>query len=588
MVMKNKMVPGSLRIVALSFVLVSLAALAGADDKKKTTNTPPPPPTRPVQQQPSRPSSPPVHTAPAPMPHTNNTQVPQTNNTQVPRTNTQMPHTGTTYNSQQGNRVTGTNNNQTGTQNGIRNSVNGNLQNGRNIGTGTVGNRPPSTPIGTRNTGIVKGTPIGAPLMRTGPAGRGPVSASHFPQATRNERFVGDKRVSFDRGGHMRDIHARGMEVHRTMNHQRTFVAERNGRRIVGLGPHRGYVQRVYPSRNGRVYVQRTYVVGGVRYASVYRSYTWRGVAYYHYVPAYYYRPAFYGWAYSPWSVHIAWGWGWGGAPWYGYYGYYFAPYPVYAAPSFWLTDYVLAANLQLAYADRESAAGNDFQGDPGNGDNNADQAAPTTVQLSPEVKQLIADEVQRQIAAERDAAQSPQPVQPAPGPGPTDSGSGGPGAPGSPAPEETPTVLSPNSRVFIVSSTLDVTNGDGTECSLTAGDVILRTSDTPDGTKVGVNVLTSKRGDCPNNTNTSVDVSDLQEMQNQFRQQLDSGLKVLSEDQGKNGMPSAPDTTTTASGAPVASPDPSAGNDINEQQKTADQVETDVQKAASPANPGN
>ncbi len=32
-------------------------------------------------------------------------------------------------------------------------------------------------------------------------------------------------------------------------------------------------------------------------------------------------------------------------------YGYYFNPYPVYAAPAFWITDYLIAANLQAAYA---------------------------------------------------------------------------------------------------------------------------------------------------------------------------------------------------------------------------------------------
>jgi hypothetical protein len=37
-------------------------------------------------------------------------------------------------------------------------------------------------------------------------------------------------------------------------------------------------------------------------------------------------------------------------APWYSYYG--FTPYLLYAGPAFWLTDYLVAANLQAAYAD--------------------------------------------------------------------------------------------------------------------------------------------------------------------------------------------------------------------------------------------
>ena len=44
-------------------------------------------------------------------------------------------------------------------------------------------------------------------------------------------------------------------------------------------------------------------------------------------------------------------------APWYGYYGDYFAPYPVYPSAAFWLTDYMIAASLQDAYAAQAAAA---------------------------------------------------------------------------------------------------------------------------------------------------------------------------------------------------------------------------------------
>src|ERR1051326_1350118 len=44
---------------------------------------------------------------------------------------------------------------------------------------------------------------------------------------------------------------------------------------------------------------------GGRPYVHVYRSYGWRGVTYYRYVPPIYYGPAFYGWAWSPWRVPI-------------------------------------------------------------------------------------------------------------------------------------------------------------------------------------------------------------------------------------------------------------------------------------------
>ena len=39
-----------------------------------------------------------------------------------------------------------------------------------------------------------------------------------------------------------------------------------------------------------------------------------------------------------------------GGAPWYGYYGYYFNPYPVLAATAaLWMTDYVISQNLRAS-----------------------------------------------------------------------------------------------------------------------------------------------------------------------------------------------------------------------------------------------
>src|ERR1017187_10693576 len=76
-----------------------------------------------------------------------------------------------------------------------------------------------------------------------------------------------------------------------------------------------------------------------------------------------------------------------------------FTPYPMYASPSLWLTDYMIAATLEAAYqermAARAAAAGSIYQ--------DAGQTAP----MSPEVKQAIADEVRRQIELERAAGQS-------------------------------------------------------------------------------------------------------------------------------------------------------------------------------------
>ena len=50
----------------------------------------------------------------------------------------------------------------------------------------------------------------------------------------------------------------------------------------------------------------------------------------------------------------------------------------------------------------------------------------------------------------------------------------------------------------------------------------------------VAVEVVSSNPGDCAADFDGSVQVADLQEMHNQFREQLDSGLKMLADNQAK------------------------------------------------------
>ena len=103
----------------------------------------------------------------------------------------------------------------------------------------------------------------------------------------------------------------------------------------------------------------RTYYRGGRYYAYGYRGYYYGGGYYYGYVSPYYYGAGFYGWAYNPWAAPVIYAWGWGAAPWYGYYGYYFNPYPVYPSAAFWMTDYMISQNLQAAYAAQAEANAN-------------------------------------------------------------------------------------------------------------------------------------------------------------------------------------------------------------------------------------
>jgi len=121
------------------------------------------------------------------------------------------------------------------------------------------------------------------------------------------------------------------------------------------------------------------------------------GHPYFGFVPGVYYARIL--WlAYNPWAAPVAFGWGWGAAPWYGYYGYYFAPAPVYASPAFWITD--LFAGCQSPGSVRSSSGG----AGRGQCDAAAEEQPASgggAVGLTPEVKQQIADEVRAQIAAQ-------------------------------------------------------------------------------------------------------------------------------------------------------------------------------------------
>ena len=142
------------------------------------------------------------------------------------------------------------------------------------------------------------------------------------------------------------------MQIQHNLHGGRTIVSQHGSTRIVTTGRQGGYVQKPYVTRGGHSYYQRTYYDHGHYRAGVYRGYSYGGSTYYGYTPTSYYSPAYYGWAGSPWPVAVSWDvglWGWAGASWYSYYG--FTPYPVYASPAFWLTDYLIAADLQAAYA---------------------------------------------------------------------------------------------------------------------------------------------------------------------------------------------------------------------------------------------
>jgi hypothetical protein len=320
-----------------------------------------------------------------------------------------------------------------------------------------------------------------------------------------------------------------------------------DGSRAVTTDRSRGYIEHPIAGRPG--YVARTYVASGRSFVRVYRAYSFRGFAYYGFLPAVYYRPAFYAWVFNPWPAPVYFAWGWNAAPWYGYYGFYFTPAPIYPTPALWLTDYLLAENLKQAYENQQQSG--ELPLPPPEGQ---------AVALSPEVKQAIAEEVRQQLVAEQAAAAGDAAKDP------SQTGSA----------EAVPPALDPTQRIFVVSTNLALQSAGGQVCALTPGDIILRNADTIglDG-KVGVSVLSSKPGDCAINASSVIDVATLQEMHNQFREQIDSGLSILAANQGKGGLPKGPGAKPRSATKDWAKADGKAESELMQQQQAADQAET-------------
>lgn len=434
--------------------------------------------------------------------------------------------------------------------------------------TRTPGNGAPTTPNNKYRQPTGPGTSRN-PIQPGGP--KGPAAATTRPitpakpvTTTRGGHIYTTKQMQIGgrpgevryRDGRIAHIHTQGMDIRRGLRNDRRIERfDGRGGRVMVAGRGRGFYERAYFNRGTHRYIQRTYVWGGRRYAYAYRTYYWNGRPYYRYAPAVYYRPAFYVWAYRPWPGPVAYAWGWGPAPWYGYYGYYFAPAPVYPTASLWVTDYVMAENLRLAY-DAQVQDG-EQPGPP--------QAANGSV-LTPEVKQAIAQEVQEQLQAEQQAAAAPG------GPSPTDSDN------------QAPPALSPTQKTFIVGAALDVTAADGTECHLSQGDVIYRTTDpSAGGTTVNVLVQGSQKGDCEMGSTAVVEVADLQELHNEFCEQVDAAIQKLAKEQGQAGLPAAPDTTTVAGEVPPPTPDNAAADQLQTAQNDADQTEKQAAQQGAP-----
>ncbi len=395
--------------------------------------------------------------------------------------------------------------------------------------------------------------------------------------------------ATFRGDGHLASVHTSNMDIARGPRGQRTIISERpNHGRLVSMGSHRGYLEHPV-NYHGHDYYQRTYVHGDHRFTRDYTRYQYHGREFNHYVPRYTYAPAFYGWAYYPWDSPAAYMWGWASSAWFACNTGFFGPSSSYQSGANWLADYYLSQTLSDSFdagsqagaascpasdgqvAD-ENLAGTNASDDNGQtADANApgdDTSAPADTPITPDIKQMIADEVKQQLAFENAAAAKPDQA---------------------PMLDGLPQVMVPN-HLFVVDQVQNVTTADGQQCALSAGDVIKLTAAPPDGaTTAGLTVVSTHKGDCPAGTTVTLSLDSLQEMHNNFRAQLDSGLQALRDQQGKGGLPAAPYPAITPPPMPADEPPADTENVqamLDTQQQQADQAETTVTQMAFASTP--
>jgi len=401
----------------------------------------------------------------------------------------------------------------------------------------------------------------GAGHAATGPGGK--PANGHTTTTARNGAAV-TKRAN----GQVASLHdsKRGMDVHHSLSGNRRVEVERaDHSRVVAERGGRGYVQRPY-MYHGHEYAMRGYYYHGGYYHNYYGRYYYHGVYVNPYYPAYYYGPAYYGWVYNPWAAPITFGWGWGGNPWFGYYGAFFTPYPVYASASLWLTDYMISQSLQASY---QAAVDAKIQA----------AALSNPAPLTPDVKALIADEVRRQVALENAESQSAKG-----------------GEPDAASSSIQRMLTDGTAHVFIAGQDLDVVDAAGNECAISEGDALQLNVQqvAPDATAANLAVLASKGGkECVKGDTVAVNLTDLQEMQNHMRETIDRGMKDLQQKQGQGGLPAAPASAKAAPAespmAAIAPPPPPADEvaaQINQQSSEADKAEQEAAGGAPGAAP--
>jgi hypothetical protein len=377
----------------------------------------------------------------------------------------------------------------------------------------------------------------------------------------------------FDSHGGVREVRGNGMVVRHGPGGVRHVEMERaDHSRLVAYGHGRGFIEHRYVY-GGHPYYARAYYYHGAYYRGYYRGYYYHGAYLYGYRPAYFYPPVYYGWAYNPWPAPVPYAWGWGPAPWYGYYGAYYQPYPVYPSPAYWIADYAIGASLAEAYAAGAASAAAELN--PANSAHlvyasYSPTGAATAPAMTKDVKDAVAREIQLDLAAEKNS----------------DASGGNAGTLDALLADGKP-------HVFIASTDLTVTTADS-DCGLTEGDVLsLDSPPAASATSANVRILASKHNDCAKGATVPVEIADLQEMHNHLLSNIDKGMAQMKDHPGQGGLPAPPaDAIAGTKQAPYAAAAPPAdangGAELDQAEQQGAQLEQQVVAEANAPEAGN
>jgi hypothetical protein len=258
--------------------------------------------------------------------------------------------------------------------------------------------------------------------------------------------------------------------------------------------------------------------------------------------------------------------WGWEVDPWYRYHAYYWEPYPVYAAPSYWVTDWMVAGYMADRYAVAVSAEQTREEVRLAREDAEKARVAAEQARDAAEVAEARAAQAEAEARAERaearaakaeidEAKRKEMAGKPNPNAKPIDketkealknqvektiaekkaladqAAKGG-----SPVPPDVTAALADPQHIYPVSKNLSVTRAEDSKPAgtLTAGDLLKlepgqekALKDATENTPINMRVITSKgeSDSVPAGTVVAVPLKELQEFDNEFKAKLDLGL---------------------------------------------------------------